>query len=680
MMRSLFTGVSGLRNSQMRMDVLGNNIANVNTIGFKAGRVTFKEALAVTLRSATRPTELRGGSNPMQVGLGMAIASIDTLFVQGNLENTSQQTDLAISGEGFFVLSDGLANYYSRAGAFSFDANGRLVNPANGWIVQGRMADASGVISSGAQVQDITMPFGQSVPAHATTFVKLSGNLDSSEIPKGTITDSRAMYAIEQAADDSDIEGLFASGNTNGRITGLINGITNMQVNDGTTTRIYTYNPDDLAASNDQFSSLADLIQEVNNDYAGSFQAAFNATGGIVMTDTSAAAHTLTFTSNNAFLQLAFNSANGQVDSGAGLTTQTDEFAHIAKATDLLTNLRDATGTSLGLIAGDAIDISGKVNDSLQTANYTVTGASTLQDLTGTLRTLFGIVGTPGVTIDATDGSIMILGDPGEDNDITAVSLREIGNTVFIGTMTFAETQKAEDITHTATSTVYDSLGEKHLLRIAFTKSNTVNQWSWRASFDGDEAVISGGSGRAIFNSDGSLSSFIYDDSSSTLQFDPANGALPVEIDLQALGTEGLSGLTQFAASSNVLIPQQDGYTKGDLSSLTIDENGRLVGTFTNGVTQSIAQISLALFNNPAGLLRVGDNAYIPTPNAGEAVIGYAGESINTTIIAGALEMSNVELAQEFTNMIIAQRGFQANTRIITTSDEMLTELIAIKR
>jgi flagellar hook protein FlgE len=680
MMRSLFTGVSGLRNSQVRMDVLGNNIANVNTIGFKAGRVTFKEALAVTLRSATRPTELQGGSNAMQVGLGMAVASIDNFFAQGNLENTGQQTDLAISGDGFFVLSDGLATYYTRAGAFIFDADGRLVNPANGWVVQGRLAEADGTISSGAPIQNITLPFGQSVPAHATTFVKISGNLNASESPKGTITDSRAMFAIEQAGDDTDIEGLYAKGDTNAKITGLINGITNLVVDDGTTSKIYTYNPDDLAGSNDQFSSLDDVIQEINDDFAGSFQVAFDANGALVMTDTSGAAHTLTFTSNNALLQSAFSAANGSVDSSVGQTTTTDEFSHVATATDLLVSLRDASGNSLDLAVADTIDISGKVAETLLTSSLPVGAATTLQDLADTLRSVYGISGAPGVTIDETDGSLKILGDPGEENAITAVSIREIGNDVFIGTMTFAETQAASDVTHTATSTVYDELGEKHLLQITFFKSNTTNQWDWRVSFNGDETVISGGSGRAIFNSDGSLSTFVYDDSSTTLKFDPGNGASPVVIDLQAGANEGLNGLTQFAAASNVLIPQQDGYTKGDLSSMTIDDGGRLVGTFTNGVTQAIAQISLALFNNPSGLLRVGDNSYIPTPNAGDAVIGYAGESIDSSIIAGALEMSNVDLAQEFTNMIVAQRGFQANTRIITTSDEMLTELIAIKR
>jgi flagellar hook protein FlgE len=660
----------------MRMDVLGNNIANVNTVGFKAGRVTFKEALAVTLRSATRPTEERGGSNPMQVGLGMAVSSIDTFFSQGNLENTSQQTDLAISGDGFFVLSDGLANYYTRAGVFSFDAEGRLVNPANGWVVQGRIAEADGTISSGAPMEDITMPFGQSVPAHATTFVKMSGNLNSSESPTGTITSSRAMYAIEQDADDSDVDGLYASGETNSRITGLINGVTTVSVDDGATTQVYTYNPDDLAGSNDQFASLADLIQEINDDYTGSFQAALDANGAIVMTDESGAAHTLTFTSNNALLQTALAEANGEVDSSASLTTLTDEFSHIAKATDLLTNARDSSGVSLGLAVGDTIDINGRVSDTLQTSSMTVAVASTLQDLADSVRTLFGIEGTPGVEIDTTDGSIKISGDPGADNAMSAVSIREVGNTVFNDTMTFSESQEAADVTHTATSTVYDSLGEKHLLRLTFVKSNTVNRWDWTATFDGDESIISGGTGRAIFEPDGSLSS----GSSATIQFDPGNGALPVEFELQSSGSDGLSGLTQYAANSNVLIPQQDGYTKGDLNSLTIDENGQLVGTFTNGVTQALAQISLALFNNPSGMIRVGDNSYIPTPNAGEAVVGYAGESVDSTIISGALEMSNVELAQEFTNMIIAQRGFQANTRIITTSDEMLTETISIKR
>lgn len=679
MMRSLFAGVSGLRNSQTRMDVLGNNIANVNTVGFKAGRVTFKEALALTIRGATRPSDTQGGTNAMQVGLGMSVAAIDSFFTQGNLENTGQQTDLAISGDGFFVLSDGVARYYTRAGAFSFDANGRLVNPANGWVVQGRLAAADGTISSGAPIEDITLPFGQSVPAHATTRVNIAGNLNAAEQPKGTITDSGALLAIEQAGDNSDIDGLYASGQTNSKINGLISGVSNLVVNDGTTITTYTYSTDDIATSNDQFRSLDDLIQEINADYAGSFQVAFNPGGALEMTDLSGTAHTLTFTSNHARLQTAFAAANGTVDNVAGLTTVTDQFSHVATTADTLSLLRNAAGVALALGTGDTVDISAKVGEVLQNGTLVVGAGSTLQNLVDQIRSVLGVVGQSAVTIDQ-DGSLKIMGDPGTQNAITAVSIRENGNNVFNAAMNFTESQAAQDVTHSTTATVFDELGQKHLLLLTFTKSSAVNQWTWQAKLDGTETSLGGGSGQVTFNSDGSLNSFSYDGGSNSVNFDPKNGASPLAIDIRPGTQEGLSGFTQFASISTALISQQDGYTKGDLSTLSIDQDGRLIGTFTNGVTQSLAQISLATFTNPNGLGRVGDNSYIPSANSGEAVIGHAGENIAASIISGALEMSNVDLAQEFTNMIIAQRGFQANTRVITTVDEMLAELVALKR
>ncbi|UCD94211.1 MAG: flagellar hook-basal body complex protein, partial [Candidatus Zixiibacteriota bacterium] len=179
MMASLFAGVSGLRNHQVKMNVIGNNIANVNTIGFKAGRVTFREALVQTFKGAGRPSAISGGTNPVQLGLGMSVSTIDNLFQQGGLETTGQITDLAIQGSGFFVLSDGTGQYYTRAGAFGFDANSNLVDPSTGLFVQGRMADANGDIPSTATTGNITMPFGQQDPPRATTEIVLGNNLNS---------------------------------------------------------------------------------------------------------------------------------------------------------------------------------------------------------------------------------------------------------------------------------------------------------------------------------------------------------------------------------------------------------------------------------------------------------------------------------------------------------------------
>src|SRR5689334_17118821 len=176
MLRSLFAGVSGMRNHQVRMDVIGNNIANVNTVAFKAGRVTFKEGFAQLLQGASRPPGDQGGINPIQVGLGMQIGSIDQLFTQGNIETTGQNTDLAIQGDSFFVVRKGNQSFYTRSGNFQFDAEGQMVSPTNGFVVQGRMYE-NGQLQDG--IKDIKLPFGQKVSAKPTSEMKMAGNLDA---------------------------------------------------------------------------------------------------------------------------------------------------------------------------------------------------------------------------------------------------------------------------------------------------------------------------------------------------------------------------------------------------------------------------------------------------------------------------------------------------------------------
>jgi len=181
MMRSLFSAVSGLRNHQVQMDVIGNNIANVNTVAFKSSRCLFQDMLSQTLKAAGGPTEGRGGTNPQQVGLGMRISSIDNIFTQGNLMSTQNKTDLAIEGDGFFILSDGESTFYTRAGNFKFDIEGNLVNPSNGYIVQGYMADEEGFL--GKTLQNIQIDFSQRLPAKPTDEVSFVGNLNSDAEP-----------------------------------------------------------------------------------------------------------------------------------------------------------------------------------------------------------------------------------------------------------------------------------------------------------------------------------------------------------------------------------------------------------------------------------------------------------------------------------------------------------------
>lgn len=438
MMRSLFAGVSGLRNHQVRMDVIGNNVANVNTVAFKAGRVTFKEGFAQLLQGASRPPGDHGGINPIQVGLGMQIGSIDQMFIQGNIETTGANTDLAIQGDSFFVVAKGNEHYYTRSGNFQVDADGRLVSPTNGFVVQGRMYDNGKPVDG---IQDIRLPFGQKTAASPTTYVALAGNLDAS-------------------------------------------------------------------------------------------------------------------------------------------------------------------------------------------------------------APIF------------TDGS----GNAGDPTDVTQRGL-DVNKGAYVKT----------------SITVYDSTGAKHELKVDLFKT-AADTWSWQldqsnlVDADGNAYQDISGSGSFTFGTDGTITPV---GTLPVITFTPP-GAEAVEVTLDP--GSGVNGLSQFAGTSTVVLRDQDGYAAGTLQNFSIDRTGLITGAFTNGVNVTLAQIVLADFNNPGGLLRVGDNMYGVSGNSGGAVLGFALEGSQSFVTSGALEMSNVDLAQEFTNMIVAQRGFQANSRVITNSDEMLQEVVNLKR
>ena len=471
MLRSLFAGVSGLRNHQFRMDVIGNNIANVNTVGFKSGRVTFKEGFAQLLQGASRPPGDQGGVNPVQIGLGSLIGSVDQMFTQGNVETTGVNTDLAIQGDAFFVVRKGTETYYTRSGNFQLDAEGRMVSPTNGFIVQGRMA-LDGILNDA--ITDITLPFGQKVAARATANVTVAGNLNSSA----------------EIFNPADPDGVGPLGGGFGADTRAV------AANSGTFT----------------------------NGTIGMFDALGNKVD-VKMWMWKTAPNTWNWEIDSATLPLGY--ALNPSTPGAGL--------------------------------GGGGNVAGRFTFDPSTA----------------LLTQSEIIGGPGAGTGVANPTIGILGPGG------------------------------------ATMSVRMDLG----------------------------AAVNG------------------------------------------TGIAGtLGGLTQFAGNGTAVLRDQDGYTSGQLQNFSIDRTGVISGAFTNGVNQTLGQIVFADFNNPAGLLRTGDNMYATSGNSGGAVLGYALQGSQSFVTSGALEMSNVDLAQEFTNLIVAQRGFQANGRMITTSDSMLEELVNLKR
>ena len=390
MLRSLYSGISGLRSHQTMLDVTGNNIANVNTTAFKSSATQFQDTLSQLTQGAGGPQEQIGGTNPAQVGLGVRVAGISTNFSQGSAQSTGRATDIMISGDGFFVTKTGTQTLYTRAGSFDFDGAGRLVSP-DGAIVQGYTA-VNGVVSDGGPTSDVTLPLGVVAPAASTTSATVSGNL-----------------------------------------------------------------PSDAAAS-------TVLVRDVQ---------------------------------------------------------------------------------------------------------------------------------------------------------------------------------------------VYDNTGTARTVSLSYTKTT--------AGWDVAGTDPNGSTGTASLTFSGGVQT-----SAGTMTI----GGIAVD----------MSKLTGFAGLTTVAVSNQNGRAAGTLKSYTLSKDGTLVGSFSNGASQAIGRVVLATFSNPGGLEKAGSSGYKSTFNSGNATIGTPGSGSFGSLQSGALEMSNVDLSQEFTNLIVAQRGFQANARIITTSDEVLQELTNLKR
>ena len=695
LMRSLQAGISGLRNHQLFMDVVGNNISNVNTVGFKMGRVTFSEMFAQTIRGTTQPVSNAGGTNPIQVGLGMAVGTIDTIHTMGSIETTGQGTDLAIQGDGFFVLNDGGKRVFTRAGIFQFDADGQLTMPASGLKVQGYLADSKGNIDSSSGISNIKIPQNMKVPAQPTSKVTINGNLDASLQPEGTILRSDGVYAIEQTGDKSDMKGMLTIGGSGAtRMNSLVPGSTTITISDSLGNEfVYTYVSSDTSTTNNAFNSLEDLVAEINNDFSGtSFTAALNSSGQIVFTNDAGGANDVSIKATDPVLQAALNDLQGDLNSGP---TTSYKFAHIASRSDLLVNLVDSDGVSLGLADGDQISIDANIGGNAVTpGTLNVSGTSTTYgDYIDTIITTLSLTNDKKVEISNVNGGLIINGDGGKiyeisDLDITATdsagtTMRSVFNSLFDSTPgNWVELQEAKDAQQSATVTAYDSLGNSFDLTLLFTKDvQHTNRWNWEVKLPDGYVANGGNEGYVEFAADGSLSLFEYSDGSATLQFSPSSNAAPVSIDLDPGELGGFEGLTQLSgANANTIILNQDGYGMGVLDRIHIDQLGRVNGEFSNGINQVLAQLIIATFNNPAGLIRSEGSLFEMSGNSGDPQFSTAGGGFNTVIIAGALEQSNVDLAEEFTKMIIAQRGFQANARTITVSDEMLSEVTNLKR
>ncbi len=555
---ALSAGVSGLQAHQKMLDVAGNNLANVNTTAFKSSRITFSELLSETIKKASQPTTGIGGTNPMQMGSGVGISGISPNTIQGNIINTGNPLDLAVEGEGYFVLTDGQQNIYTRAGTFAVDAESTLVDPATGYRVQ--RIGSEGEID-GFQVPgdgNIHAPYDVAMPAKATSQMVVSGNLSA----------DAAFSAPRRQVIASNLSYTYGGGTAAALITEI----------------------DQL----DQFSGGGEIDGQLSVGQSGTI----NITGC---------------------------QPNGDpFSSGLSFTVNSD--------------------TTLG----NFID---HLNDNV---------------LSGATATL--VNGQIRITDDTGDYSRSDIAlEYSDDGSLTTPAYFEI---LTVG----GEEVKNINIT------LYDTLGGKHVLSGAFVRTNIPNTWDLvLTSVTGEIHEITMINRRIediTFDSyDGSFAGLGGPDSPEFIiafAHDPTNQQT-IQLELGTIGK--LDGLTQFAGNSTAVAREQDGYEAGRLSTVSVNNEGILIGAFSNGIKRNIATLQVALFQNNAGLESVGNGYFIPSANSGEAIATQGMTAGAGIIHGGALEKSNADVATEFVNMIQAQNGFQANARTIRVANEILREL-----
>jgi flagellar hook protein FlgE len=838
MMRSLYSAISGLGSNQKSMDVIGNNLANVNTTGFKSGRAVFQDMLSQTLVGGKTPTDARGGVNPRQVGLGNYLAAVDNIFSAGTPTTTSKTTDLAIQGDGFFVVrGEGMGEYYyTRAGDFNFDRYGTLVN-ASGYKVMGWMADPlTGEMRETDEVGDIVVgPAFQTIQAKETSKVSMNAVLNT--VANATVVQYPEL--LHTADQTNSIFSVFSSNGTKldlaenepVRIKAHVTDMTNMQyvynttdtnlnlqnnknlmlyINNNPHTLVYgtdfstmgdlaaavqnllntesagtdfnvsveagelkiirstdngndiqinsftgsaqlaaalnslsgSYNEAGMSRFSDELyyqqtkyagrdfknlSELATVIEQGLDGYvidADQFSVNFNeSTGKFSFINTSTNTTLSGFTLDKAYSGTIFEnnlSPSGALTVAAGQTGESEKFLRYAKGSDSLISLYTNKGESLGLdetaILQFKSSLGGEETPGIGTIPVLESGTpwlnpgdvgyetpvySSVDDLRAMMAGHMGFANSTENQVkehlsdlSETNGKLNVTGEKGVSNTIDFLKFEVVGANDYQNFYNYFDYQTVQNSSGgqmVTTQTIYDKQGNAHTMKYTYTMENsTGNVWKLNLSTVDDKTNVSfnqtGGNEVLLhFNNDGSFNYVATEDGSRvtdlSFNFDPGNGAGVISGIEMFLGTPSMyDGIYISAKESSKNSAEQDGYAIGSLEQLTFSPSGEIVGYYTNGEVMTVAQVALATFTNNQGLLKVGDTLFSETGNSGNAAIGKPQTGSRGEILSGALENSNVELSSEFVNMITTQRGFQANSRVITTSDEMLQELLTLKR
>ncbi len=844
-MRSLWSGVSGLQAHQVAMDVEGNNISNVNTKGFKYSRADFGTMFSQTVKIATAPTDGRGGSNPLQIGLGVSVSSTTRIHSQGSVQTTNKNTDVAIDGDGFFMVSDdgGLTRYLTRDGDFKLDAYGNFVNNA-GFVVQGWNINwDTQSIDSSRTPQNIFIDPGMHIPAAKSTEVAIKANLNSG---LNIGTSSRNLYALDSVhgwnnktqrpEDENDTgttqfyttsknavevteKGVDAGSLFNANGTGLnlrdgqgiwvsyadakfttdkpanvnvfdpnnhtnqngsifwgdkdntvnlditLNGVNIQNANirslDEAIAYINTFTaPNDtrdgtgvkavkkadgsgIEFVNDNADGTTDNMKNINltvnqantagerhtitwNAGNNNFTAASAKNGANSVWIPTAAnvngnaesiqiitAHKYVYSSNPVDIGPMYNPDGGpQFQPGAGNNAPTDPAslnywnaiqgslknsdARTFRTTEDLRELlqRDARyGVDYdgdGSKTYDADDINQAVKVVVtENGNFAISNANE----TSTIPANAG-AGNTQVTTNPKNMSFNITAYSNKQgtvstNDAFAKIFKAFDGVLTVGGQ-IKESEQLKLSAFSAGLEIYDSLGSKHTLEVQFVKQSTTqdggNEWQMiirvpepaeiNTTGEGPTNIIVG---TARFNNDGSLANY----TPKTINFSPNNGAAPNQQIKLSFGTSGSNdGLVSSNSASTLTGQATDGYTSGNLKpdAIRVDDKGNILGEFTNGKTFAVAKIAMASVANNSGLEEIGGNLFKVTANSGAIVVGEAGTGGRGEMKTSALEMSNVDLSRSLTELIIIQRGYQANSKTISTSDQMLQTLIQLKQ
>ncbi|WP_052816583.1 flagellar hook protein FlgE [Campylobacter jejuni] len=844
MMRSLWSGVSGLQAHQVAMDVEGNNISNVNTTGFKYSRADFGTMFSQTVKIATAPTDGRGGSNPLQIGLGVSVSSTTRIHSQGSVQTTDKNTDVAINGDGFFMVSDdgGLTNYLTRSGDFKLDAYGNFVNNA-GFVVQGWNINWDDqTIDSSRTPQNIFIDPGMHIPAAKSTEVAIKANLNSG---LNIGTSSRNLYALDsvhgwntktqRAEDENDTgttqfyttsknavevteKGVDAGSlfNANGQGLNLREGqgiwvsyadakfttdkpanvnvfdpnnhtnqngsifwgdkdnavILDITLNGVNIQNANIRSLDEAIAYINTFTAPTDTrdgtgvkavkkadgsgIEFVNDNADGTTDNMKNINLTVNQANTAGERHAITWNAgnNNFTATSAKNNANSVwIPTAANVNGNAESIQIITahkyiysstpvdippmynpdggpnfiangnqRPTDpasanywdaIQGSLKNATERTFRttedlreLLQRDArygVDYDGNgssgydANDINQAVKVVVTEngnfAISNANETSTIPANAG-AGAGAATTNPKNMSFNITAYSNKQGTVSTNDAFTKIFKAFDGVLTVGgQIKESEQLKLSAFSAgleIYDSLGSKHTLEVQFVKQSTTqdggNEWQMiirvpepaeiNTTGEGPTNIIVG---TARFNNDGSLANY----TPKTINFSPNNGAAPNQQIKLSFGTSGSNdGLVSSNSASTLTGQATDGYTSGNLKpdAIRVDDKGNILGKFTNGKTFAVAKIAMASVANNSGLEEIGGNLFKVTANSGNIVVGEAGTGGRGEMKTSALEMSNVDLSRSLTELIIIQRGYQANSKTISTSDQMLQTLIQLKQ